>query len=289
MSEVTPRPRRFSLPERGGEMAALEFGPADRPVDVVFSHANGFNAATYRTLLSPLAGELRILAPDLRGHGASTLPADEAGWPGWTGYAADLVALLAAAAEGPVVLAGHSLGATASLLAAAAAPGQVRSLLMFEPVLLGAEARGAPAWDKPLTVGALRRRDTFPDREAALANYRGRGVFTHWSEEQLADYVGAAFRDVVLESGEPAVTLICRPRWEALAYALHDYDPQVLGQVRCPVRAFACEDRSTFAPEVRDLAVRFGAQVEVVPKTTHFLPMERPDLVRRTLLEAVLV
>jgi hypothetical protein len=41
-----PRPRSFALPDRGGAMAALEFGPQARPVDVVFSHANGFNACT---------------------------------------------------------------------------------------------------------------------------------------------------------------------------------------------------------------------------------------------------
>ena len=73
-SPEAPRARTIPLPARGGAMAALEFGPAGRPVDIVFSHANGFNALTYRTILAPLAADLRILAIDLRGHGASTLP-----------------------------------------------------------------------------------------------------------------------------------------------------------------------------------------------------------------------
>ena len=51
-----PRARRVALPARGGEMAVLDFGPPERPVDVVFSHAIGFNARTYRTILGPLAG-----------------------------------------------------------------------------------------------------------------------------------------------------------------------------------------------------------------------------------------
>ena len=37
MVEFEPRARRVALPARGGEMAVLDFGPADRPVDVVFS------------------------------------------------------------------------------------------------------------------------------------------------------------------------------------------------------------------------------------------------------------
>ena len=59
-----PTPRFVPLPSRGGEMAVLDFGPAERPVDVVFSHANGFNGRTYRSILQPLAGEMRILALD---------------------------------------------------------------------------------------------------------------------------------------------------------------------------------------------------------------------------------
>src|SRR4051794_6447386 len=73
-TESEPRERMIPLPTRGGAMAALEIGPSERPVDIVFSHANGFNGRTYRTVLQPLAGTLRILALDLRGHGASTLP-----------------------------------------------------------------------------------------------------------------------------------------------------------------------------------------------------------------------
>ena len=52
-------------------MSLLDFGDPKRPVDLVFVHANGFNALTYRTLLAPLSGSLRIWAPDLRGHGGS--------------------------------------------------------------------------------------------------------------------------------------------------------------------------------------------------------------------------
>ncbi|MEO7027690.1 MAG: hypothetical protein ABI056_09065, partial [Caulobacteraceae bacterium] len=53
---VNPRPRAIGLPGRGpGEMAVLEFGAADRPVDLVFLHANGFNGLAYRILLAPLA------------------------------------------------------------------------------------------------------------------------------------------------------------------------------------------------------------------------------------------
>src|SRR5579875_3441678 len=64
-------PRRRMIPLKDGEMAALDFGDASRPVDVVFLHANGFNAMTYRSILAPLSLSLRIVALDQRGHGLS--------------------------------------------------------------------------------------------------------------------------------------------------------------------------------------------------------------------------
>jgi signal transduction histidine kinase len=57
-------PRRLSLPVANdcgaGRISVLDFGDPIRPVDLVFVHANGFNALTYRTLLAPLSGSLRI-------------------------------------------------------------------------------------------------------------------------------------------------------------------------------------------------------------------------------------
>jgi pimeloyl-ACP methyl ester carboxylesterase len=74
MTPAVPRHRRIDLPGRGGSVAALELGPADRPIDIVFSHANSFNACTYRSILAPAAERMRILAYDLRGHGQTELP-----------------------------------------------------------------------------------------------------------------------------------------------------------------------------------------------------------------------
>ena len=174
-----PRQRMIDLPDRGGAMAAIEQGPTDRPVDIVFSHANGFNGRVYRTILAPLADDLRILSVDLRGHGASTLPTQIEGRPGWITFRDDLLALIAAACEAPVVLAGHSMGGATSLLAAAAAPERVRAVALFDPVVmpLEAQANAEAMANSPLALGAARRRAVFPSKQAAFEAYRGRGGF----------------------------------------------------------------------------------------------------------------
>ena len=73
---VKPRAEMVNLPSRGGAMAILDFGPPDRPIDIVFSHGNGFNARTYASIFSPLAEELRIVSVDMRGHGRTRLPTE---------------------------------------------------------------------------------------------------------------------------------------------------------------------------------------------------------------------
>ncbi len=283
-----PRARMIALPGRGGSMAALEFGPPDRPVDIVFSHANGYNARTYRSILAPLAGDFRILALDLRGHGASELPDVIEGRAGWHEFRDDLLALLGEACEAPPVLAGHSMGGTSSLLAAAKDPACARALALFDPVIVPLEAQQdeEAMRSSPLAMGADRRRAVFASRQAAFDAYRGRGGFRTWSDEQLADYVEGGFR--ATPDGE--VTLSCRPAWEASNFRLHNYDGlAAFRESRCPIRVLRAAEGSTCRIDGYEDELTAGGRitVETVPGTSHFLPMERPDLVRETLRAVV--
>lgn len=291
-ASVAREPRRRTVRLADGEMSLLDFGDPGRPADVVWVHANGFNAQTYRAVLQPLAAGLRVLAPDLRGHGASTLPADPDRLRDWRTHARDLRVLLDGLEGAPPVLAGHSMGATAALLAAASQPGRARSLVLFEPVILsrlrtwGAKLPGAKASllrRMPLARGALARRRRFADRGEALAAYRGRGAFKTWPEVSIADYVAGGFRDA-----GGAVELACAPEWEAANYAAQRHDSRAAlrragGRAGAPVRILRGETGSTCSVT----RSRPGVTVETVAGAGHFLPLERPDLVREALLDAV--
>jgi len=259
-------------------MATFEFGSADRPVDLVFLHANGFNALTYRAILAPLAG-LRVLAIDQRGHGATTLATAIEGRSNWHDFRDDLLALLAALDLKGVVLAGHSMGGTTSLLAAALAPERVRRLVLLEPVILPPgppmEAGEAGVLHASLIEGAMRRRRVFPDRATALDAYLGRGAFATWPPEMVADFVAGGFRD--LPDGE--VALACDPAWEASSYASHGHDPwEAFRRSLCPIRILRAERGSTCRVDghIEELTASGRVAIETVPGTTHFLPMERP-------------
>lgn len=282
-SSSAPRARQIALPSRGGVVAGIEFGSPDRPVDVIFSHANGFNALTYRSILEPLGERLRILAIDMRGHGASSVPAVIEGRKGWPEFRDDLLAVIEAVADQPVVLSGHSMGGTASVLAAAADPARVRALALFDPVFVDDLHAAQPSPDNPLASGAERRRASFPSKAAALAAYTGRGAFRSWTHAQLADYVEAGFRET--PGGD--VTLTCAPAWESSNFRTHNVDARsALLSLNCPVHILRAAIGSTARIDnwADDLAAKPTIGVETVPDTTHFLPMERPDRVRDTLL-----
>ena len=286
-------PRRLRLPVANrwgaGEMAVLDFGDAERPVDLVFVHANGFNALTYRTLLAPLAGSLRIRAPDLRGHGGATLPAEPAGRRSWNDHADDLIALLDALDGPPVVLAGHSMGGTSALLAAAERPDRVSKLVLLDPVIwspLWSVLFRLPLLDRlpsraPLVRNALRRRDRFDSREQALTAYLGRGAFRGWPEMMLADYLV----DGLVEDGDGFV-LACPPQWEASNYAAQAHDPwKALRSLNRPVHILKAKTGSPcHVPESpRGLP---NVRVETVSGGTHFFPMLQADVARDALFEA---
>ncbi|MBU1345685.1 MAG: alpha/beta hydrolase [Alphaproteobacteria bacterium] len=286
-------PRRLSVPiaNRWGDgvMSVLDFGDAKRPVDLIFCHANGFNAQTYRSILAPLASSFRILAPDLRGHGETRLPTETRGRQGWSDHRDDLVSLLETLDGPPVVLAGHSMGATAAILTAAERAERVSRVVAFDPVIwrrpvvmaLQLPILRDMARHIPLVKNALRRRVRFDTREQAVAAYRGRGAFRGWSDIMLIDYLASG----LTETGD-GLTLSCTPQWEASNYAAQAHDPwRAMERFDRPIRILKAETNSTCAagPASRGLP---QVSVETVPGGTHFFPMLRPDIARDALFDA---
>ncbi|WP_226018879.1 alpha/beta fold hydrolase [Novosphingobium sp. FKTRR1] len=254
----------------GKGMAVIAAGDPARPVDVVFAHANGFNAHTYRLILSALGETLHVIAPDLRGHGLTALPADPDGRSDWRDHAADLRALVTRVATRPLVLAGHSLGGASAIIAAASGAPMLAGLVLFDPVMfspaLMARAGGEPS---PMVEGAKRRRATFATRADAVAAYLGRGAFTTWPRAVVEDYVHDGFAD----DPDGSVRLTCAPAWEASNFQCaggQDHWDE-LARVPCPVHAVRGTLGSmTTPPPVIPPDVVFEDWADA----SHFAPME---------------
>jgi pimeloyl-ACP methyl ester carboxylesterase len=286
---VDCREERLDIEVSDGVMAGLKWAPAEvsntEPA-LIFLHANGFCASTYRTLLSGLCAQTGriIVALDLRGHGRSRLSDNPDQQDNWNRHAKDISEALAQLAPQGAVLAGHSMGGTSALLASARAPHLVKGLCLFDPVL-------APAgfyiyakmpwvfnnWRKnfPMARAASKRRAVFASRGAAVAAYTGRGAFKSWPVQTIIDYCDDGFRD--LPDGN--VTLSCAPAFEAACFAGQKHNPlAALRAISWPARLLrGGRNSTTVALLIRKLETN-GVVVETVPDTSHFLPMERPNI-----------
>jgi len=285
--------RRFRVELKDGEAAGIAFGDPVRPIDVLFLHATGFNAITYQSILEPLGARMHAAAVDLRGHGRSRLPANPRKLKSWNKFRDDVIQILEKTAPEGAVLGGHSMGATVALLVAGRRPDLVKGLVLVDPVLMRRtiyRMYNIPLFNmliqkNALAKGALRRRRDFGSPAEAADQLRGRGAFKTWRTPFLDDYVV----DGVLRQDNGNYSLSCTPEWESAVFGAHRYRPWAavrrLRKKRIPIVLLQAEKESTSSPDTdqRIHNIRPDAAVTRVPGTTHFIPMERPYVVRDAL------
>ena len=100
-------------------------GTPNSPV-MVLLHALGEQAASWDDVAARFATRFRVVALDLRGHGAST-------WPGTYSFPLmrdDVLGVLDALQLHDLVLIGHSMGGTVAYLVAQAQPGRIARLVV---------------------------------------------------------------------------------------------------------------------------------------------------------------
>lgn len=217
------------------------------------------------------AGEERsVIAWDAPGHGDAepfSVPVD------WWDFARHGLDVISEISE-PVVGVGHSMGGAALVMAELLAPGRFTGLVLIEPVIFPPPFRRMEEF--PLVEGALRRRDGFASLDEAVEHYRR--PFASWDRRVLEAYVhgGLVERDGVWR-------LKCRPEVEAETYrgaTAHGVYGR-LGELDLPVLVLGGEQSTTFTADyVAELTALIpNARFELLPNTSHFSPMERPDLV----------
>jgi pimeloyl-ACP methyl ester carboxylesterase len=289
--------RRVRFDLKHGRMAGIAFGDPTRAPDILFLHATGFNARTYRTLLQPLGARFHVVAVDMRGHGLTTLPARRFGYDSWRTHRNDILALLEGHFAQPVTLAGHSMGAVVALMAAGKRPDLVCGLALLEPVILSAsgyflmDLPGGPLAGRltmSISRAAARRRAIYESREQAAATLAKRGIFRHFPPEVLADYVADGF----IDDRAGRVRLACAPNYEAATFAAQRNDPwRALKRAPEPIVLIRAEHGSTISADAAQkfAARRPDARVASVEGAGHMLPIERPDRARAAIETAALM
>jgi pimeloyl-ACP methyl ester carboxylesterase len=179
---MTVDPERFDVPVAGGSLAVWRW-PGEGPV-VLAAHGITSNHRSWGVVAAALAGEVTLVAPDLRGRGRSNaLP----GPYGMAAHADDVAAVLDHVEAEQAVIAGHSMGGFVGTTFAVRHPGRAKALVLVDGGPPLAIPPGMDVDDALVaTLGpAMKRLDmTFEDRGAYRAFWQQHPSFAGlWSAE----------------------------------------------------------------------------------------------------------
>lgn len=240
-----------------------------------FCHGNSFPSGTYRQLLEGLSAHYDVHSTDMVGHDPRYPVGD-----GWSGLVDELIGELERYGQ-PVILVGHSLGGMLSTMAAARRPELAQCVVMLDsPVVAGWRAF---LWRIVKLLGkgtkfsparfSERRRNVWPDRDAAYKHFISKDIFAAWAPGVLDDYL-----DVGLKPHPEGVQL----RFDrAVETQIYNSLPHHMGEVirhDFPVLVgFIGADRSE---ELRQAGLEstrklVGANF-VMTEGSHLYPLEQP-------------
>ncbi|HXH21674.1 MAG TPA: alpha/beta hydrolase [Dehalococcoidia bacterium] len=247
-------------------------------------HSTGFGHWMWQPHARELSRRFHVYAPDQRGHGDS----DKVEGFAFDNLAADMEAVFAALGLDGVYAIGHSAGATTLAYHAALHPGRIRRLLMVEPVTpTGRGGHAAPAGmpgPNAMADRTRRRRASFASPQEMFESFRDRPPFDSWTEESLRLYCEQGTRPA-----EGGVVLKCPPELEARFYeAVAESDVSArFDAVRIPVRVLWGEHGHAGGVGLggRTGTLVPGGEARTIPGTTHFIPMEKPEVVVAEALE----
>lgn len=243
---------------------------------VLLIHGHTFDHRIWDAVAVPLAAAgLRVIRPDLRGHGSSTRP--EAGYHP-SHHAGDMSAVLDAAGVGSTTVVGYSIGGAVALEMALTMPERLSTLVLVSPVMPDRPFEAEFMANLKQVARAIRSDGV----EAAMLG--------PWSEGPLFEH---SFTKPGVREATEAI-LRDFPGADYLATRRDEVDrewivPERLADIVVPTGVLVGEhDMPGFRGWAREAADGIpGATLEVLPDCGHLLPLEAPDRVAEVAIEVM--
>ena len=271
-------------------------GPKNAPI-LHWFHANGFNAPTYENLLKKLSQFCHVYAWDARAHGLSSnlkLPQKN---NIYKQYVADFVKLINVLYEkhsAPIIVAGHSFGATVCIKAEAALRGKVSKLILADPVLFTPFAAQASQvlrfwkFKKPraiyLASNAAKRQNLWLSKNEALQSLSQKTLFKNWDDISLQNYIRYGTSDT---SG--TVHLRCPPEIESFIFneSESEFLSKEIINLSIPTHVyFASKGSPAFAKSAFKKSINTKTRI-IIPSTAHLFPIEKYEEFSEEILKHV--
>jgi 3-oxoadipate enol-lactonase len=220
-------------------------------------HAAGLDSSMWAECANALPSGYRVIAPDFRGHGSSSMPNAPFSL---LDLASDVVALTEVIGCTKIGLVGSSLGGMVAQEIAAARPDLVRGL-----VLMGT----AFTLDSYTRVAMLRRATRALDRDPSLPNETIRRWVAPETRRERFELVQALERMLTRTD-----SVVHAYAWQAIAGL--DLTAQI-ASIRCPTLVVRGSDDAACSEEgSRELARRTSGNYLELQHVGHIAPMEQP-------------
>jgi pimeloyl-ACP methyl ester carboxylesterase len=263
---------------------------------VVLLHGWPGDRTDYQALVPLLEGDAEVVAPDLRGFGASDRhPAPPAEAYSATAQARSVLGLVDQLGLANPVLAGYDIGSRIAQAAARAAPGRVRSLVISPPLPGGGRRVLEPEaqrefWYQPFhNLGLVE--ELLDGRPEAVRSYL-RHFWSHWS--------GPSFEpddrrlDHLAEMYSPPGAMTASVAWYRagsgmVAMSLAERAPAPGDRLAVPTTILWPEHDPLFPPAWSDRLGEFFGDVRVrhLDGVGHFTPVEAPDAFAAAIRDAL--
>lgn len=274
------QPESKFVPTNGITLHGLAWGNPDHPL-LLMTHGIGLCASVWNPLARDLAKDYYVLSLDLRGHGDSDQPGDYT----FAAMAQDLVGLVQTLnPPQPPYAVGHSAGGMTLMIANAMQPGIIGPTALVDTRVGPALEVYSPEVRAERMNRTRSKRAVWESREAMYDAYRSRRVFRTWTDAAVHDYIDGGTR--LLPDGR--AELKCPTAVEAIYYeARHELDPTPYLQNLTGDYLLLLGDTGNYPDAAARSSAEInyflqqakGAQVKTLPKGSHFVAMEYPDLV----------
>jgi pimeloyl-ACP methyl ester carboxylesterase len=272
-------------------------GPKNGPI-LHWSHANGFNAPTYENLLKKLSQSCHVYAWDARAHGLSSDLKLPVGNNIYKQYVNDFVGLINVLYEKhstPIIVAGHSFGATVCIKAEAALKGKISKLILADPVLFTpfvarvSQILRLLKFKKPkaiyLAANAEKRQNMWITKDEVFLSLSQKQLFKNWDRVSLQNYVKYGTRDT-----SEGVRLSCPRDIESLIFkeSEHEFLFEEIINLSIQTHAyFASKGSPAFAKSAFQKSNKTKTS-RIIPSTSHLFPIDEYDKFYKEILKHIL-
>jgi pimeloyl-ACP methyl ester carboxylesterase len=250
---------------------------------------NGFPAQMYNPLAAAFGTDWNIVCLPARPWWPESEPeSNPDNFHHYELLAEDMIRGIEEHGLAPVYGAGHSMGGWSMVMAAVKRPELFTKLGLIDPVFIErrllrmmrvARLFGVKG-NQRMIDGALKRQRTWESLEAAYQHFRQKSLFKRCSDEVVRLYVEGVTRPT-----EQGVELCYSPEWEAKIFEMLPLNEWTyVPKLRTPTGIVAAADSDrAFPPPSQAMWRRLQPEypIEVIPNSTHMLPVEHPEEVAR--------